>query len=82
VFPSGRRGESVAMRLAVEGDLIHRHSSDETPWRLIVVSAGDDTGAAAAAEEKVEPLFNEYGVRLVRRSQAGEFAREVEAHAH
>lgn len=82
VFPTGKRAENVAMRLAVEGDLIHRHPGGEQPRQLIIVSAGDDPAAAAAAENQIEPLFREYGVRLVRRCQAGQFAREVEEQAH
>lgn len=82
IFPKGKKADNTAMRLAIEGDLLHRHPEGTMQRRLIVVSAEESPSMAAETEERVAPLFDEYGVRLVRRSQTADFAREVEAQAH
>lgn len=73
------RATNAAMLLAIEGDLIKRHSGESgQEARLIVVSASADEKAADRIEARVAPLFQDYEVRFVRRGQIDEFAREVE----
>jgi hypothetical protein len=80
-FSSGKRAETQAANLAIDGDLIQRHPIAGSAHRLIVVSTQEDEALARELSEHVEPLFKEYNVRLVRMSQTAEFANEVELQA-
>lgn len=82
MFASDRRAESQAANLAVNGDLIRKHSPQGEEQRLIIVSTNESPEREKEIGEHVQPLFNEYGVRLIRPSQVETFAREVEASAH
>ncbi|MHB8897500.1 MAG: DUF3037 domain-containing protein [Thermoguttaceae bacterium] len=82
VFSASRRAQTQAATLAVNGDLIGRHPVNGEQQHLIVVSTQETSGQARVVDEHVEPLFKEYGVRLVRPQQADAFADEVEASAH
>jgi hypothetical protein len=82
VFASSRRAESQAATLAVNGDLIRKNPINGEQQRLIVVSTQETPEQAKEVRDHVEPLFKEYGVRLIRPQQADAFAREVEASAH
>ena len=81
-FATGKRAESQAANLAIDGDLIQRHPIDGQKHRLIVVSTQEDEAIARELTDHVEPLFREYRVRLVRPAEAEDFAREVESQAH
>jgi hypothetical protein len=82
VFPASKRAETQAATLAINGDLIRKHPIDGEKQLLIVVSTQETPGQAKEIDEHVEPLFREYGVRLIRPQSADAFAREVEASAH
>lgn len=82
MFAVGKRAETQAANLAINGDLIQRHPIDGKQHRLIVVSTQEDDALSRELSEHVEPLFREYDVRLVRPAQAEDFAKEVEKQAH
>jgi hypothetical protein len=81
VFPANKRAESQAAELAINGDLIQRHLTNE-PHKLIVISTQETPEQAREINEHVEPLFREYKVRLVRSHDVADFAAEVERSAH
>jgi len=82
VFPATKRAETQAATLAVNGDLIRKHPIDGERQQLIVVSTQETPQQAREVSDHVEPLFAEYGVRLIRPQDADAFAREVEQSAH
>lgn len=82
VFPATKRAETQAAELAINGDLIQNHPVDGEKQQLIVVSTHETSKQARQVNEHVEPLFREYGVRLVRPEDAHAFANEVEQTAH
>jgi hypothetical protein len=81
-FHGAKRMEHDAATLAVNGDLLRKHPMDGEEQRLIVVSTHETPEQAREIKRHVEPLFVEYGVRLVRPADADDFAREVELSAH
>jgi hypothetical protein len=81
VFSGHKRAEQQAASLAIDGDLIKRYPIDGKPHQLIVVSTHEDEKQAKELTNHIEPLFNEYGVRLIRPGDAEAFAGEVEASA-
>ena len=82
VFPATKRAETQAASLAVNGDLIRKHPVDGEKHQLIVVSTQETAEQEREINEHVQPLFKEYGVRLIRPGDADAFAEEVEASAH
>jgi len=82
VFAETRRAETQAATLAVNGDLIRKHPVDGEQRELIVISTQESPKQEREIEDHVQPLFAEYGVRLVRPAQAEAFANEVELSAH
>lgn len=82
VFPATKRAETQAATLAVNGDLIRKHPIDGEEQQLIVVSTQETPEQEREISEHVEPLFNEYGVRLIRPRNADAYAAEIEASAH
>jgi hypothetical protein len=82
IFPATRHAETQAATLAINGDLIRNHPVDGEMHQLIVVSTQETPEQAKEVSDHVEPLFKEYGVRLIRPQQAEEFAKEVEQSAH
>ena len=82
VFPATKRAETQAASLAINGDLIQKHSNDGEKQKLIVVSTQETKEQAREITEHVAPLFKEYGVRLIRPGDADAFASEVERSAH
>lgn len=81
-FSPTKRAETQADSLAVNGYLIRKHLIDGEQHQLIVVSTQETTKQAKEINDHVEPLFREYGVRLIRPQDADEFANEVERSAH
>lgn len=81
-FPASKHAETQAATLAINGDLIRRHLIDGEQHRLIVVSTQETPEQSREVTEHIEPLFKEYGVRLIRPESAAEFAAEVERSAH
>jgi len=55
---------------------------DGEKQQLIVVSTQETSEQATQIRDHVEPLFKEYGVRLIRPADAEAFAKEVEMSAH
>lgn len=82
VFPASKRAETQAAEFAINGDLIQKHPIDGEQQRLIIVSAQETAKQADEINRHVEPLFREYGVRLIRPQSVDAFAREVEQSAH
>lgn len=82
VFPANKRAESQAASLAINGDLLQKHSLDGERQKLIVVSTQETAEQEREINEHVAPLFKEYGVRLIRPSDADAYAIEVEQSAH
>jgi len=82
VFVGSRRAESNANSLAVMGNLFQKHEVGGERYKLIVVSTVEDEKQKKEIDLHIEPLFNEYGVRLVRPSTVADFAAEVERTAH
>lgn len=81
-FPSSKHAETQAATLAINGDLLQKHLENGEKRRLIVVSTQETSDQAREINEHIEPLFNEYGVRLIRPQSVEDFAREVEQSAH
>lgn len=82
VFANGKRAETQAADLAVNGQLIEKHPIDGEKYKLIVVSTQENSRQAQEISHHLEPMFKELGVRLVRPQDADSFAHEVEASAH
>lgn len=82
VFRGIKRAEMDAATLAVNGDLIRKHPVKGEEQQLIVVSTQETPEQAKEINDHVEPLFEEYGVRLIRPGDADDFAKEVEYSAH
>lgn len=76
------RATSAAMRLAIEGDLLHRHPTGNEQHKLIVVSDFEQSESVVPLRQRVSKLFGEYHVRVVHSEQLTEFGREVESQAH
>lgn len=81
VFPETHRAESQAAELAINGDLIQRHSENEKK-KLIVLSTHETPKQAREIDDHVKPLFDEYGVRLVRAGDMDDYANEILQSAH
>ncbi len=81
-FSETRRAETQAETLAISGDLIQKYPVDGEKQKLIVVSTQETAKQAKEIDNHIEPLFREYGVRLIRPQAAEAFAQEVEASAH
>jgi hypothetical protein len=74
---------STAMRLALEGDLLQRHSNDEEGVRrLIVVSLFRDEIDAQSLTNRVSELLGEYQVRTITSAEIPHFVAQVESEAH
>jgi hypothetical protein len=82
VFSPTRRAETQAATLAVNGDLIQKHTIEGEQHKLIVISTQETPEQTREIDEHVAPLFKEYGVRLVRPQTTDAFANEVEQSAH
>jgi len=73
----------VAMRLAMEGDLLQRHAHDgEGEKKLIVVSLFGHDDQEQAVAGRVGNLLHEYSVASVREDDIPQFASQVEQEAH
>ncbi len=81
-FPATKRAETQAAMLAINGDLIQKHPVNGKEQRLIVVSTQETAKQEREINEHIAPLFEEYGVRLIRPDDVDEFAFEVEQSAH
>ncbi len=81
-FPASSRAGAQAATLAVSGDMIRKHRIDGEMHQLVVVSTQETDQQAFEIDDHIEPVFREYGVKLVRPQQAEAFAREVEASAN
>lgn len=82
---SGQEAPAVdlAMRLAVEGDLLQRHGAEgEGPTRLIVVPSFEPSDDGDMAKGRVRDILGEYHVRMVPEDQLDAFVAEVEQQAH
>lgn len=82
VFSATKQAETQAAKLAVSGDLIQREPINGERHKLIIVSTQETKEQAQEIDEHIEPLFNAYGVRLVRPVNVDVFANEVEQSAH
>lgn len=73
---------STAMRLAIEGDLLHKYPDQGEPRKLIVVPAFTSESHATSLRPRVDAVLTEYHVRVVHEEAIEAFAREVEEQAH
>lgn len=69
----------VAMKLAIEGDLLQRHAEAGIKHRLIVVSRFDDPDAGFVPH--VRDLFANYGVQCTPSQQVDDLVRFVDREA-
>lgn len=76
---SSDRMLKLASELAVEGDLLARHSTAK-PVRLVVIPVFSQ--AADDAQHRVSDLFGEYDVRVVPETEIEALVTEIEATAH
>jgi hypothetical protein len=73
---------NTAMRLALEGDLLQRHSTDEEgAKRLIVVSLFREADDTHSLTNRVSELLDEYHVRTVKSEEIAQFIAQVECEA-
>ena len=73
----------VAMRLAMEGDLLQRHSqTGECKKKLIVVSLFSHNGDGQVASGRVGELLRDYSVTTVQENEISQFVSQVEQEAH
>ncbi len=83
LFPATEgRALTTAMKLALTGDLLHRHPSPDGPRRLIVVAEFAPAVGADEVANRVADLFAEYPVRLILPDEVPAFIDEIEAQAH
>lgn len=68
--------------LAIEGDLIAKHPTEEGQRKLIVVASVAPAANRASLLAMMHSLWQTYSVRLVRDDEVVEFGREVAAQAH
>lgn len=76
-----RSATSVAMRLAVEGDLLARHQIGDQQHKLIVIPSYQTDDTASQLRRRVEGVLGEYRVRVVNDDELDSFAAEVEREA-
>jgi hypothetical protein len=82
-FPADDEGiKRRAGQLAIQGDLLWKHPTEGEQHRLVVVSASPLERAGETDEKAVMPLFAEYNVKFVPRSEVASFAQEVRRSAH
>jgi len=73
----------AAMRIAVQGDLIKRHTKEDgKSQELIIVSAFERTSAAGRIEDRVRQVLAEYEVKTIGESEIDTFAAKVRRDAH
>jgi hypothetical protein len=80
---SGDRITREASELAIDGDLLRRHSVGR-PQQLVVIPSFDVRGSASKtdAEHRVRSLLSEYDVRLVHETEITALVAEIAEHAH
>jgi len=82
-FPADEsRATSAAMRLASEGELLHRHPEKGERRQLIIVSAFEAAAASSDLPTRVDSVLGEFHVRVVHEDGIEAFAEEVEQQAH
>jgi hypothetical protein len=83
-FPSQERSAiRSALQLAIEGDLLYRHETEEGGKKqLIVVSSFDQGQNAADIQGRVNHVLQEYNVKTVGDAQVSEFLTQVAKDAH
>lgn len=73
----------VAMRLAMEGDLLQRHGQNgQDAKKLIVVSLFPHNAGEQAIAGQVGQLLHEYHVKNVPENEIAQFVSQVEQEAH
>jgi hypothetical protein len=80
-FAEEGKALATAGRLALQGDLLQKHS-EGAGRRLIVVPSFDKPERSADVRRRVEQLFGEYHIRVVPPESVEEFVAEVEREAH
>jgi hypothetical protein len=73
---------AAAMRLAIEGDLLQKHQTqDDEKMKLIVVASFEQHGLSDELQDRVDNVLGEYKVRTVRDAQIEPFLSEVRQEA-
>jgi hypothetical protein len=83
-FPS-EEGDAIhlAQQLAVDGDLLYRHTEQEEGRKqLVVVPHFGQVPGVRDLQSRIVRLFNEYEVKTVSESEVQQFVFEVEREAH
>ena len=75
------KAKDVGMRLALEGDLLHKHPEDNLERRLIVVPVFEQLNETSELRHVLDDLFHTYAVRVVWPEQVEDFTKEVAATA-
>ena len=84
LFPSEEgRAIGAAQQLAIDGDLLRRHSDNgDGRKQLVVVSKFEAADSnTVETENRIQRLFQEYSIKSVRESNIEDFAAEVETEA-
>jgi hypothetical protein len=77
------RATKTAMELAIEGDLLSRHTVEEgRKAKLIVVSSFEPEEVPSGLRDRIHDVLEEYNVEPVPAERVKEFARKVEREAH
>jgi hypothetical protein len=73
----------VAMRLAVEGDLLRRHIDDDLGRKqLVIIPTFQLSDNGQEMKERVAKILEDYQIRVVPESDIDAFAAQVEQEAH
>jgi hypothetical protein len=74
---------NVAMRLAMEGDLLHRHVEDELGQKqLVVIPTFQPSDNGRQLKDRVAKILCDYPIRIISESQMDTFVAQVEREAH
>jgi hypothetical protein len=82
---SAQEGQALraAERLAIEGDLLFKHPTDDNGQKkLIVISSYEQDLTAASLKSRVEDVLRVYNVKTVPDTQLDAFLAEVDHEAH
>jgi|GEM_PF-1018684 len=84
VFPaSEKRANETAKRLAIDGNLIHKHTANTAEAsQLIVFADYADMNDKPMLHNRISNLLGEYDVKFYERGNLEEFIQTVEEHAH
>jgi len=74
--------EAAAMKLAVEGNLLHRHPADQAERRRVIVARFAGERPNEEVRHRVLDILSEYPVKTVPPEGVATFAEQVRCQAH